>query len=96
VNANARTAVTFARSPGQASAAVEGRKLLGGIGPRPALLHLVMDGAYEDSQTLQLALDLGFIPVVPPRPNRGHSQGPASALHPKPSTRSQESVRLPH
>jgi len=44
--------------------------LLGGIGPLPAPLHLVMDGAYDDGQTLQLALDFGFIPVVPPRPNR--------------------------
>jgi len=70
VAANARTAITFALSPGQASDAVEGRKLLGGIGPLPAPLHLVMDGAYDDNQTLQLALDFGFIPVVPPRPNR--------------------------
>ena len=70
VAANARTAITFALSPGQASDAVEGRKLLGGIGPLPAPLHLVMDGAYEDNQTLQLALDFGFIPVVPPRSNR--------------------------
>ncbi len=62
VAANARTAITFALSPGQASDAVEGRKLLGGIGPLPAPLHLVMDGAYEDNQTLQLALDFGFIP----------------------------------
>jgi len=38
--------------------------------PLPALLHLVMDGAYEDNQTLQLALDFGFIPVIPPPPNR--------------------------
>jgi hypothetical protein len=29
-----------------------------------------MDGAYDDHQTLQLALDFGYIPVVPPRPNR--------------------------
>jgi transposase len=29
-----------------------------------------MDRAYEDNQTLQLALDFGFIPVVPPRPQR--------------------------
>ena len=43
--AHARTAITFALSPGQASDAVEGRKLLGGIGPLPAPLHLVMDGA---------------------------------------------------
>ena len=44
--------------------------MLGGIGPLPAPLHLVMDGAYDDGQTLQLALDFGFIPVVRPRPNR--------------------------
>jgi transposase len=70
VAANARTAITFALSPGQASDAVEGRKLLGEIGPLPAALHLVMDQAYEDNTTLQLALDFGFIPVVPPRHNR--------------------------
>jgi len=29
-----------------------------------------MDGAYDDNQTLQLALDFGYIPVVPPRQNR--------------------------
>src|ERR1035441_2105685 len=47
---------------------IEGRKLLGGIGPLPAPLHRIMDRAYEDNETLQLALDFGFIPVVPPRP----------------------------
>ena len=70
VAANARTAITFALSPGQASDTIEGRKLLGGIGPLPAPLHLIMDRAYEDNATLQLALDFGFIPVVPPRPQR--------------------------
>jgi transposase len=70
VAADARTAITFALSPGQASDTVEGRKLLGGIGPLPAPLHLIMDRAYEDNETLQLALDFGFIPVVPPRPQR--------------------------
>ena len=29
-----------------------------------------MDCAYEDDETRQLALELGFIPVVPPHPNR--------------------------
>jgi transposase len=29
-----------------------------------------MDRAYEDSETRQLALDFGFIPVVPPKCNR--------------------------
>ncbi len=28
--------------------------------------HLLMDRAYEGNETRQLALDLGFIPVVPP------------------------------
>jgi transposase len=70
VAADARTAITFALSPGQASDTVAGRALLGGIGPLPAPLHLIMDRAYEDNQTLQLALDFGFIPVVPPRPQR--------------------------
>ena len=72
VAADARTAITFALSPGQASDAVEGRELLGGIGPLPAPLHLIMDRAYEDNETLQLALDFGFLPVIPPRSNRLH------------------------
>jgi len=29
-----------------------------------------MDRAYEGQETRQLALDLGFIPVVPPKSNR--------------------------
>ena len=29
-----------------------------------------MDRAYEGNETRQLALDLGFIPVVPPQTNR--------------------------
>ena len=29
-----------------------------------------MDRAYEGNETRQLALDLGFIPVVPPKSNR--------------------------
>ena len=33
----------------------------------PALL---MDRAYEDNATRQLALDFGFTPVVPPKSNR--------------------------
>ena len=72
VAADARTAITFALSPGQASDAVEGRELLAGIGPLPAPLHLIMDKAYEGDETRQLALDFGFIPVVPPKINRLH------------------------
>ena len=70
VAADARTAITFALSPGQASDAVEGRALLGGLGPLPAPLYLILDQAYEDNTTLQLALDFGYLPVIPPRHNR--------------------------
>jgi len=70
VAADARTAITFALSPGQAADAQEGRALLGGLGPLPAPVHLIFDKAYEDNETRQLALDFGFIPVVPPKSNR--------------------------
>ena len=70
VAADARTAITFALSPGNAHDAAEGRELLGSIGPLPAPLHLIMDKAYEDNETRQLALHFGFIPVVPPKSNR--------------------------
>ena len=70
VAADARTAITFALSPGQVSDAKAGRDLLGGLGALPAPLYLLMDRAYEDNETRQLALDFGFIPVVPPKSNR--------------------------
>ena len=70
VAADARTAVAFTLSPGNAHDAPEGRKLLKKLeepSDRPAL---VMDRAYEDDETRQLALDRGFTPVVPPKSNR--------------------------
>ena len=66
VAADARTAITFALSPGQAHDAPNGRALLTRLGAPAWPLHLVMDRAYEGDETRQLALDLGFIPVVPP------------------------------
>ena len=33
-------------------------------------MYLLMDRAYEGDETRQLALDLGFMPVVPPKENR--------------------------
>jgi transposase len=70
VAANARTAITFSLSPGQAHDAPEGRKLLTSLGGPNRRLHLIMDRAYEGDETRQLALDLGFTPVVPPKSNR--------------------------
>ena len=66
VAADARTAVTFSLSPGQAGDAPEGRAFLKRLGPPDRPLHLLMDKAYEGNETRQFALDLGFIPVVPP------------------------------
>ena len=70
IAADARTAVTFSLSPGQAHDAPEGRRLLHRLGSRPGKPSLLMDRAYEGNETRQLALDLGFEPVVPPRGNR--------------------------
>ena len=70
VAADARTALTFALSPGQAHDAPEGRKLLHRFGKMPRPIHLLMDRAYEGDETRQLALDLGYVPVVPPKHNR--------------------------
>ena len=70
VAADARTAVTFSLSPGQAHDAPEGRRLLQSLGPTSRPIHLLMDRAYEGNETRQLALDLGFVPVVPPTRTR--------------------------
>jgi len=70
VAADARTAITFALSPGHAHDAPEGRKLLQSLGHMPRPIQLLMDRAYEGDETRQLALDLGFVPVVPPKHNR--------------------------
>jgi transposase len=70
VAADARTAITFALSPGQAHDAPEGRALLRDLGTMAQGLPLLMDRAYEGDETRQLALDLGMSPVVPPKRNR--------------------------
>ncbi len=70
VAADDRTAITFALSPGQANDAPEGCKLLTRLGPQRSGPYLLMDRAYEGNETRQLALDLGFVPVVPPLSTR--------------------------
>ena len=57
-------------SPGQAGDAPHGRDLLQAGGPVPAGLPLLMDRAYQGDDTLQLARELGYTPVVPPNPQR--------------------------
>jgi transposase len=63
---SARCAIGFALSPGEAGDAPEGRALLRSIQELPMQCHLIMDRAYEGNETRQLALDPGFVAVVPP------------------------------
>jgi transposase len=70
VAADARTAIVFALSPGHEHDAPHGRALLEELGPMPEGLPLLMDRAYEGNETRQLVLDLGMVPVVPPKSNR--------------------------
>ena len=62
--------MTFCLSPGQAHDAPEGRKLLERLGLQDQNPFLLMDRAYEGNETRQLALTLGFTPVVPPLSTR--------------------------
>jgi transposase len=57
-------------SPGQAGDAPAGRELLEAGGPVAGGCYLIMDSAYEGDETLRLARQLGYVPVVPPNPNR--------------------------
>ena len=66
VAADARTAVTFSLSPGQAYDAPEGRKLLTRLGPQCPGPFLLMNRAHQGNETRQLGQALGFMPVVAP------------------------------
>ena len=70
VAADDRTALKFSLSPGQAHDAPQGRALLKQLGPTERAVHLLMERAYEGSETRALAAALGFTPVVPPSQKR--------------------------
>ncbi len=72
VPADARRAVTFSLSPGQHHDAPAGRDLLPSLPSPQAPVSLVMDRANEGDNARQLALDLGFTPVAPPKRGRLH------------------------
>ena len=79
VAADARTAIIYALSPGQDHDGPHGRELLKAKRPRRSKtkteqlrLFLVADRAYEGNETRQLALALGYTPVIPPKSNRRH------------------------
>ena len=70
VAANARCAVAFSLTAGQAGDAPAGRDLLWTLPDLPKHCRLIMDRVYEGNKTRQLAFDLGLIPVVPPLSTR--------------------------
>jgi transposase len=70
VATDARTAITFALSPGEAGDGPMGRELLASLGVPDRPLHLLMDSAYAGNETIQLALHFGCTPVVPPTKTR--------------------------
>jgi hypothetical protein len=39
-------------------------------GPAPAGCRLILERTYKGDETRHLAMNLGYIPVVPPNPNR--------------------------
>ena len=64
--------MTWSLTPGQAADGPEGRRLIEAMGgPQEAgEVELLMDSAYEGDATRDLAEQLGFVPVVPPNPQR--------------------------
>ena len=72
VAASDRDGVIFALSGGNCGDAPEGRALLRQLGPVDHSVYLLMDRAYEGDETRALAMELGYVPVVPPKNNRKH------------------------
>ena len=70
VAASDRDGVIFALSAGNRGDAPEGRALLRQLGPVDHSVYLLMDRAYEGDETRASAVELGYIPVVPPKRNR--------------------------
>lgn len=64
--------MSFSLTPGQWGDGPAGRELLRGLPQPEEQVSLIMDRAYEGDATRQLALDLGFTPVVPPKRHRRH------------------------
>ncbi len=59
----------FRLSVGNKHDAPEGRKLIESFYSEDKH-YLLMDRAYEDNETRELAVKQGFVPVVPPKRNR--------------------------
>ena len=71
VAASDRAAVAFSLSGGNRHDAPEGELLLGRFERLPEQLFILMDRAYEGDGMRERAAGMGFVPVVPPKRNRG-------------------------
>ncbi|ANU52861.1 hypothetical protein ADH66_12590 [Acutalibacter muris] len=70
VTASDRAVVGFSLSGGQAHDAPEGIALLSEISRAEEQKYLLMDRAYEGENVRVAAVEMGFVPVVPPKRNR--------------------------
>lgn len=70
ISANAKSAIEFTLSEGQAHDAPQGRILMDTMGKQKYAVPLIMDRGYEDDYTRYIAQTLNFKPVVPPKSNR--------------------------
>ena len=68
--ASDRDGAIFSLSAGNCGDGPEGRALLRRLGSAAYPVSLLMDRAYEGDETRALAVELGYIPVVPPKRNR--------------------------
>ena len=70
VAADDRNVVTWSLTPGQSGDTPEGRRLVEQLHSHPGGIVLLMDSAYQDDAMRELAQKNGFVPVVPPNPQR--------------------------
>lgn len=66
---SAKYAMIFRLSAENKHDAPEGRKFIENFYPENDH-YVLMDRAYEDNETRELAMKQGFVPVVPPKRNR--------------------------
>ena len=70
VTASDRSAVAFRLSAGNRHDSLEGEILLEEMKRPPEAVYLIMDRAYEGDRTRAKGIELGYMPVVPPKANR--------------------------
>jgi len=70
VTASDRSAVAFRLSAGNRHDSLEGEILLEEMKRPPEAVYLIMDRAYEGDRTRAKGVELGYMPVVPPKANR--------------------------